>query len=92
MGGKFTVNTYPRESVEFQPAPIYQDGAIITTAIAYSVVATGLRPSTFTAATLLAGATGFLVGTYSQGTYDVWAQITANPEIPVIFCGSFAIS
>jgi len=92
VGGGRTMNTYPRESVEFQPVPVYQDGAIITTAIAYSVVATGLRPGAFTAATILAGATGLLVGTYATGTYDVWVQITANPEIPVLLAGSFQIT
>lgn len=86
------MNIYPRESVEFQPAPIYQNGLLITTAIAYSVVAFGARAGAFTAAITLQGATGFMVTGYSVGTYDVWAQVTSAPETPVLYCGSFQVS
>lgn len=86
------MNVYPRESVEFQPVPIYQNGLLITAAIAYSVVALGARPGAFTSAITLQGATGFMVTGFAVGTYDVWAQITSAPEIPVLYCGPFQVS
>lgn len=86
------MNIYPRESVEFQPVPVYQNGVLVTTSVSFSVVVLGARPSTFTAATVLQGATGFMVTGYSVGTYDVWAQVVSAPETPVLYCGSFGVS
>ena len=87
-------NIYPRESVEFQPVLITLDNTVITTAVQFAVLTTTDRPQTsdWFNATILAGATGFLTGTYAKGTWKVWAQITDSPEIPVIDCGSFQVS
>lgn len=86
------MNIYPRESVEFQPVPIYKDGILKVTDIEYSIVGENERPGVYAAAATLAGATGFLVGTYTEGTYRVWARITDSPETPVLDCGIFGIS
>ena len=90
--GKNRMNIYPRESVEFQPVPVYQNSILVTSNVAFSIVVQGARPSTFTAATILQGSTGFMVTGLLVGTYSVWAQITSAPEIPVIYCGDFGVS
>ena len=87
-------NVYPRESVEFQPVLITLDNTVITSNVHFAVLTQTDRPQTsdWFNATLLQGATGFLTGSYTQGTWNVWAQITDSPEIPVINCGSFQVS
>jgi len=87
-------NVYPRESVEFQPVLITLDNTIVTDNVELAVLLPNDRPqdSDWFAATILAGATGFLTGTYAKGTWNVWAQITDSPEIPVINCGAFQVS
>lgn len=87
-------NSYPRESVEFVPVLVTLDNNTITNGIEFSVTLPSARPtdSSWFAATLLAGETGFLTGTYTPGTWKVWARVTDSPEIPVIDCGAFQIS
>jgi hypothetical protein len=87
-------NVYPRESVEFQPVLVTQDGVAITTGVEFAVIKPTARPTDadWFAATLLQGATGFLTGTYGVGIWKVWAQVTDSPEIPVIDCGTFQVS
>lgn len=86
------MNQYPRESVEFQPAPMYKDGIITLISIEYSIVGENERPGTYIAATTLAGKTGFLVGSYGVGVHRVWGRITDNPEVPVLDLGTFEIT
>lgn len=88
------INTYPRESVEFQPILITLDGTPFTTAadIEVSITAPSARPSTWIASTSLGGEIGVMIENLAVGSYTVWARITDSPEIPVINCGSFAVS
>jgi hypothetical protein len=85
-------NVYPRESVEFQPISITVDGSPVTSNVAVAVVADGARPVTWVTPTTLGGQIGVMVGTYAVGPWRVWAQVTSNPEIPVIDCGDFIIT
>ena len=87
-------NIYPRESVEFQPVLITLDNSVITSNVQLAVLTPNDRPlsSDWFNATILQGATGFLTGSYTAGTWKVWAQITDSPEIPVIDCGVFQVS
>lgn len=88
------INTYPRESVEFQPILITLDGTPFTTAadIEVCITAPSARPSTWIASTSLGGEIGVMIQNLAVGSYVVWARITDSPEIPVINCGSFAVS
>ncbi|HJV99425.1 MAG TPA: hypothetical protein VJ617_10055 [Arthrobacter sp.] len=86
------VNAYPRESVEFQPVNVTQDGIAVTSGLSFAVVADGTRPTTFTAATVLDGKSGVLLTGLTPGTYRVFAKLTNSPEIPVIDCGYFYIT
>lgn len=86
------VNAYPRESVEFQPVTVTRDGVSVNSGLTFAVVADGARPVTFTAATVVDGVAGVLVAGLAAGTYRVFAQFEASPEIPVIDCGHFYIT
>jgi len=88
------INNYPRESVEFQPILVTFDGTPITNANEVEVAITSptARPSTWVQSTSLHGQIGTLISGLSVGTYVVWARVTESPEIPVINCGSFAVS
>lgn len=85
-------NSYPRETVEFQPIVITKDGVPVTTGVVTAIVAHGTRPTTWTAATVLGLEIGVMISGLTPGTYDVYAKITDSPEIPVMDCGSFAIT
>lgn len=86
------VNAYPRESVEFQPVTVTRDGIAVTTGLSFAIVPDGTRPATFTAATILGGKAGVMVSGLARGTYRIFAQLDASPEIPVIDCGYFYIT
>jgi hypothetical protein len=87
-------NIYPRESVEFQPILITLDGVTITSNIQTQITAPSARPSSsgWTNAVTLGSEIGLLISGLSVGTYEVWAKVTSSPEVPVIDCGSFAVS
>lgn len=84
--------TYPRETVEFQPITVTVDGVEVLTGVTVAVVASGVRPVTYTAPTTLAGKIGVMVTGMALGIYDVWAKVASSPETPVIYCGSFRVT
>jgi hypothetical protein len=86
------VNAYPRESVEFQPVNVTQDGIAVTSGLSFAIVADGARPVTFTAATVLDNKPGVMLTGLAAGTYRIFAKLTNSPEIPVIDCGYFYIT
>lgn len=87
-------NIYPRESVEFVTVLVTVDNNQITSGVEFAVIKPTARPtdSDWFAATLLQGQVGFFTGNYAAGTWNVWAQVSDSPEIPVINCGSIQIS
>ena len=84
-------NDFPRESVEFQPVTVALNGVSTTSGVMFCVVKGSARPTTFITPTTLGGKIGVMVTGLTPGTYHVWAQITSNPEIPVIDCGYFTV-
>lgn len=84
-------NAFPRESVEFQPVSVTQDGAVVTTGLSFAVVRDGQRPVTFTPAAVFGPEVGVMVGGLAAGTYRIYAQLTLGPETPVIDCGYFYV-
>lgn len=87
-------NIYPRESVEFQPILVTVDGETITANVETQIALPGARPveSAWIPAVLLYGEIGLMIEGLNPGTYEVWARVSDSPEIPVIDCGSFAVS
>ena len=90
------MNTYPRESVEFEATQVTASVAgvatIITTGVSFAVTTELGRPTTYTPAIILNGQTGFMVGNYTVGQWHKWARVDSFPETPVIDCGWFTIS
>lgn len=83
--------TFERESVEFQPIVVTRDGVTITSGIATCIAQLGTRPVTFIPSVTVGTQIGCMVGGLTVGTYNVWVQITDNPEIPVKNAGSFTV-
>ncbi|HEX9089683.1 MAG TPA: hypothetical protein VF867_19485 [Arthrobacter sp.] len=84
-------NAYPRESVEFQPVQVTQDGQALTSGLSFAVVRDGQRPVTFSPATIMGTSTGVMVAGLAAGTYRIYAQLTTGVETPVIDCGYFYV-
>lgn len=88
------MNIYPRESVEFQPILVTLDGVVKTTGVETQITLPAVRPSStgWISAITLGTEIGCMVSGLTVGTFKVWARVTDSPEIPVIDCGTFAIS
>lgn len=86
------MNTYPRESVEFQPVTVTVDGVTVTSGVEFAVTEPGTRPTVWAAAVTLSGKIGVMVEGFNPGNWHVWARITSTPEIPVVDCGAFIIT
>lgn len=84
--------SYPRETVEMVPVTIKVNGVQVLTGVSFSVVPEGSRPGSFTAATSLSGKIGPLITGLTAGEHRIFAQITSNPEIPVVDCGTIDIT
>ena len=85
-------SSYPRETIEFQAVTVTVDGTAVTTGVQLCVVAHGSRPTGWAAPTALGGKIGVMVEGLTPGLYDIWAQITSSPEIPVIDCGIISVT
>lgn len=93
MGGRHVSSlTLPRETVEYIPVPVTLNGTVTTTGVEFAVAADGSRPSVWTAATVLSGATYVLISGLTPGAWRVWARVSAAPETPVIECGYITVT
>jgi hypothetical protein len=86
------VNAYPRETVQFQEVVVTQNSLTLTSGLSFAVVKDGERPDVFTPAVSLEGKLGVTLTGLGAGTYRIYAQFAADPEIPVIDCGYFYIT
>jgi hypothetical protein len=89
--GKGSMNTYPRETTEFLPITITQDGEPITT---YQVAITkqGTRPAAWAPPTFLNTGPGVLISNLPPGIHTIWARIPGTPETPVLEAGNIHIT
>jgi hypothetical protein len=87
-----SVNSYPRETVEFQGITVTVDGVEVLTGITVCIVAHGARPVSFVTPTTLSGKLGVMLTGLTPGTYDIYAKIVSAPETPVVDCGSVVIT
>lgn len=85
-------NTYPRETVEFQPVTVTVDAVAVTTGVTFALVADGTRPVTFNTATALGGKIGVMLTGLAPGSWRIYAKVTSAPETPVIDCGVIFIT
>ena len=85
-------NTYPRESVEFQPVQVKVDGEAVTTGVELALALGSARPVDWQTPTTLDGKIGVMVTGLDVGTWHVWARVTSAPETPVIDCGYFRVT
>ncbi len=85
-------NAYPRETVEFQPVTVIRDGVPVTEGLTFAIVPDETRPTTFIAPAQIGEKLGVMITGLAPGTYRIYAQLTATPEIPVIDCGYFYIT
>lgn len=82
----------PRETVEYIPVIVTVNGAVTTTGIEFAVTPDGARPTSWTAAVVLSGATLVLLTGLSPGQWNVWARVSESPEIVVIECGPIVVT
>jgi hypothetical protein len=86
------LNSYPRETVEFLPVTVTVNGVVTTTGVTFADVPSGTRPVTFTTPTTLSGRIGVMVQGYPPGARDIYAKVASNPEVPVIYCGTYTVT
>lgn len=83
---------YPRETKELQPFRVEVDGVEVLEDVEVAVVRPGLRPTTWAApTTLVAGGLAVLIDNMELGVWNVWARVTTEHEIVVVYCGDFKI-
>ena len=85
------MNTYPRETRELVELTVTDHGQPVTvydTALTQGTT----RPATWTAAAVVDGHRGVLIDHLTAGIWHVWVRVTANPEVPVIYCGSINVT
>jgi hypothetical protein len=82
----------PRETVEYIPVIVTVNGAVTTTGIEFTVTPDGTRPSAWTAAVVLSGATFVLLSGLTPGQWNVWARVSVSPEVAVIECGPIVVT
>lgn len=87
------MSSYPRETVEFVPVVVTVDGTAVTAGVEVSITESlATRPTEWNAADTLDGKTGFMIDHETPGNRYVWARITDNPEVPVVYCGAITIT
>jgi len=85
------MNTYERESIEFQPVTVTVNGAPVTSGVTFAITPNGTRPLAYVAPTTVDGKIGVMVQGLAHGLYDVWAKVNSTPEAVVINCGYISV-
>jgi hypothetical protein len=89
-------NTYPRETVEWQPITVTKtiSGVTteITTGVTVAITAKGTRPTTWAAPTTLDGKIGVMLTGLTPGLWTIWSRTADSPETPVNDCGNIRIT
>jgi hypothetical protein len=86
------MNTYERETVDFQPVNVTVGGAPVTAGVSLCVVPEDQRPAAFIPAVVRGATIGVGIAGMSPGTYDIYAKVAAPPDAPVFKCVSFIVS
>lgn len=88
------MNVYPSTTDEFLPVTVTVSGTVVTGGVSFSVVqrrpsTVQSQPGTFIPAVARGNQIGVRVFGFAPGIYDVWAQVVAPPDTPVILAGQF---
>lgn len=90
------MNSYPRETNDFQPVILELGGVRVTVAQVGSVklsdVPDGSRPLVWTDPVVFKGALGVAVAGYGPGKRRVFAKVTENPFAPALDCGTYLVT
>jgi hypothetical protein len=90
--GRDAMNSYERESIEFQPVTVTVDGVAVTTGVTLAIVPNGTRPTTYSTPATVAGKAGVMVQGLTPGLHTIWAKVVGTPETVVINCGTVIIT
>ena len=89
------VRQYPRETVELLPVEVLADGVPVTTGVEICVVTGTDRPGSvgnpWVAASVITGATYYLIDSLAPGVWTVYTRYTSSPEVPVVESGKIQI-
>jgi len=87
--------TYPQETKEFQPIRVKVDGVEVTTGVEVAVIPPSTRPilTDWVPATVLTtGRLAILIQDLAPGVWNVWARVTTEDELAVVYCGNFKVT
>lgn len=87
----YDVNTFQRETDEFQPVTVMVDDIAVKDGVEFSVVPNGERPAVFSPPMVIGDEIGVRVFALGPGGYRVFARVSSAPETPVVDCGQFAV-
>lgn len=86
------MNTYERETNEFQPVAVTLDGVPLLSNFEVALVPRGDRPTTWQSPVTIDSKPGLMItNLLGVGVYEVYVRITDMPEIPVVFAGSLVV-
>lgn len=85
-------NSYPRETVEFQPVTVAINGLSVLVGIQFALTSGTARPTTWANPATVSGKIGVMITGLAPGIWTVWAKVVYSPETPVINCGSIVIT
>lgn len=84
--------SYPRETNELQPFQVKVDGVPVTSGVKVAVVRPTTRPQTWVDPVVLdTGGFAVRVHNLELGVWNVWAQVTTEDEVAVVYCGDFKV-
>ena len=86
------MNSYERESIEFQQVTVTVDGEATTAGLSFAITSNGARPNTYVEPVIVAGKTGVMIQGLAPGLHSIWAQVASTPETVVINCGTVRIT
>jgi hypothetical protein len=90
MGGA-PVNTYERETQEFQPVVVTLDGVPLLSNFEVALVPRGWRPTLWASPATIDDKPGIMIQGLNPGVYEIFVRITDMPEIPVVWAGSVVV-
>jgi hypothetical protein len=86
------MNTYPMETLEYQEVIVTVGDAEVASGLKFALTPDGERPTEWLDPVILDNKPCVVINSLTPGVWQVWAQVTATPEIPVIRCGKITIS
>lgn len=87
------MSTYPQETKEYQPIKVFVDGIEVFENVDVAIVPTNTRPTVWSPAIVLdSGHLAVLVDGLDPDIWNVWARVTTDDEIAVIYCGNFRVT